>query len=240
MPAADTILIVDDSENIRSIFETAFEEYKLVTAADAQQALGILNRPNDIVLVVLDVMMPGINGLELLKEIKRINRGCKVVMMTAYSSKDIAIEALRLDADDYIEKPFDIDNVKAMFDRLLKDTGKPAGVNHIRNAKIQMAQRLVKRNYNRHFTLKDASRELFLNYKYLSRTFKEKMGKGFGKYRQELKIDTAKQLLRESRDPIAQIAYKVGYHNPDSFMKMFKRATGKTPSEFRAEGFKKA
>ena len=151
-------------------------------------------------------------------------------------SKDIAIEALRLDADDYIEKPFDIDSVKAVFDRLLKEASSSTGAlnQQAQDSKIQLAQRLLKRNYNRNFSLQDASKEVFLSYKYLSRVFKEKTGRGFNKYRLELKINSAKQLLKESRDTVTQIAYKVGYHNPDSFMKMFKRITGRTPSEFRA------
>jgi two-component system, response regulator YesN len=235
MAATDGILVVDDTENIRNIFTTAFEEYRIITAASAQEALGILNKPNDIGLIILDVMMPGINGLELLKEIKKINQKSKIVIMTAYSSKDIAIEALRLDADDYIEKPFDINSVKATFDRLLKEAGTAGASNQQeQDSKIQLAQRLLKRNYNKSFSLQDASKEVFLSYKYLSRVFKEKTGRGFNKYRLELKINSAKQLLKESRDTVSQIAYKVGYHNPDSFMKMFKRITGRTPSEFRA------
>jgi two-component system, response regulator YesN len=235
MPATETILIVDDTENIRNIFLAAFEEYQIIAVSSGQEALAVLNKPNDIALIVLDVMMPGINGLELLREIKKLNPKRKVVIMTAYSSKDIAIEALRLDADDYVEKPFDINDVKVMFDRLLKEAGSLNGANsHVQNNKLQLAQRLVKRNYNRRFSLQDASKEVFLSYKYLSRVFKEKTGKGFSKYRQELKINSAKQLLKESSDSVAQIAYRVGYLNPDSFMKMFKRVTGTTPSEFRA------
>ncbi|MFA5156092.1 MAG: response regulator [Candidatus Omnitrophota bacterium] len=235
MPLRETILIVDDTESIRKIFVTAFDEYRMITAANGQEALSILNRPNDVGLVVLDVMMPGINGLELLKEIKQANPRSKVVIMTAYSSKDIAVEALRSNADDYIEKPFDIDEVKKMFDRLLKQSGYGESAGRpVQNDKIQLAQRLVRRNYNRPFSLQDASKELFLNYKYLSRIFKKKTGKGFSQYRMELKISSAKQMLRDSRDSITLIAYKVGYHNPDSFMKMFKRVTGTTPSDFRA------
>lgn len=232
----DSILVVDDSEGIRSVFVTAFEEYKIITASNGEEALGILNKPNDVGIVILDVMMPGINGIELLREIKKINKNYKVVVMTAYSTKDVAVEALRSDADDYIEKPFDICNVKLVFDKLLKEGVNQPGVaaNRVQNFKIQLAQRLVKRNYSRHFSLNDTSKEVFLSYKYLSRAFKEKTGKGFSKYRQELKIKSAKQLLEKSKESVSQIAFKVGYRNPDAFMKMFKKVTGMTPSEFRA------
>jgi two-component system, response regulator YesN len=232
--AGEKILVVDDSKAIREIFVTAFDEYSIVTADGGTEALRILNRPNDIDLVILDVMMPDANGLELLKEIKRINPGCKTMIMTGYSSKDIVIEALRRDADEYIEKPFDIENTRQMLRGLLGERKHQdkCGVEGAEN-KIKLAQRLVKRNYNKPFSLQDISEEVFLSYKYLSRLFKEKTGKNFNEYRLGLKMASAKQFLKERNFTVSQIAYKVGYHNPDSFMKMFKRSTGFTPSQYR-------
>ena len=124
--AGEKILVVDDIPNIREIFLSAFEEYNIVTAASGEEALGILNRPHDIDLIVLDVMLPGINGLELLRKIKEKDRDCKIVIMTAHSSKDIAIEALRRDADEYIEKPFDLEDARQVFEKLLKDKRRAA------------------------------------------------------------------------------------------------------------------
>ena len=65
--AGEKILVVDDARNIRETFTTAFDEYNIITASDGKEAMGILNRPNDIDLIVLDVMMPDISGLELLR-----------------------------------------------------------------------------------------------------------------------------------------------------------------------------
>jgi YesN/AraC family two-component response regulator len=232
--AAETILVVDDSENIRNIFRVAFEEYKIITAENGSQALAILRKPNDIALIVLDVMMPGENGLEVLKEIKKTKPDLKVVIMTAYSTKDVVVEALRNDADEYIEKPFDIANVKTIFERFLNNnSGANDGCFRAQNDKIRLTQRLLKNNYNKDFSLQDASRAAFLSYKYLSRAFKEKTGQGFNKCRMNLKLNSAKELLMKSRDTVNQVAYKSGYQNPSSFMKMFKKMTGKTPSEFR-------
>jgi len=238
--AGEKILVVDDARNIRETFTTAFDEYNIITASDGKEAMGILNRPNDIDLIVLDVMMPDISGLELLRQIRRVNKYCKVVIMTGYSSKDVVLEALRSNADDYIEKPFDVNNVKEMFERLLRESGSLSnnGADN-KTDKIRLAQRLIKRNYNRRLSLQDISKEVFLSYKYLSRVFKEKTGKTFNEYKLELKISSAKQFLREGNYPLGQIAYMVGYQNPDSFMKMFKRVTGLTPSEYRSRGQKK-
>jgi len=238
--AGEKILVVDDTRNIREIFTTAFDEYNIITASDGKEAMDILGRPNDIDLIVLDVMMPNMSGLELLRQIRRVNKYCKVVIMTGYSSKDIVIEALRSNADDYIEKPFDVNNVKEMFERLLKEGGSLNDDGADNKAdKIRFAQRLIERNYNRRLSLQDISKEVFLSYKYLSRVFKEKTGKTFNEYKLELKIASAKQLLSEGNYTLGQIAYMVGYQNPDSFMKMFKRVAGLTPSEYRNRRQKK-
>lgn len=231
----EKILIVDDSDNIREIFMIAFEEFSILTATNAEEALNILRKPNDIDLIVLDVMMPGMNGLELLKEIKELNRDCRIVIMTGYSSKDIVVEALRLHADEYIEKPFDVENVKAIFKRLLEEKNRQKVNFASGQEKIGIAQRLIQRNYNKSLSLQDVSKELYLNYKYLSRLFKEKTGVSFNEYKVRLKIDSAKEFLKASNCNIGEIAYKVGYQNPDSFMKMFKRSTGFTPSEYRSK-----
>lgn len=231
----EKILVVDDARNIREIFTLLFDEYNVLTAENGRQALEILNKPHDIDLIVLDVMLPDVNGLELLRAIKEKNSDCKVVILTGYSSKDVAIEALRAEADEYIEKPFDVKAVKVIFERLLAEKRRSrekyvsAG-----GDKIVFTRRLIERNFNRSLSLQGISKDLFLNYKYLSRVLKQKTGKSFNEYRLELRLASAKDLLAKSGYTVSQIAYKVGYHNPNSFMKMFKKATSVTPSEYRS------
>lgn len=232
--AGEKILVVDDAKNIRDSFSLVFDEYNIVPVANGREALELLRRPNDIDLIVLDVVMPDIDGLELLKEIKSLNKEQKVVIMTGYSTKDVAIEALRFQADDYIEKPFDIDKTREIFKRLLNENRSPYAVDTSdTERKIKYAQRLVERNYQKALSLQDISKEIFLNYKYVSRIFKRSIGKSFNEYKLHLKIASAKQLLRKTNYTVSQIAYKVGYQNPDSFMKMFKKSSGLTPSEYR-------
>jgi len=236
----EKILVVDDEKNIRDSLVMAFEEYDIVTATCAREALSILKKPNNIYLIVLDVMMPDFGGLQLLAEIKRINPEYKVIIMTGYSNKDTIIEALRKDADDYLEKPLDLKKTKEMFERLLAKTRNlpEIGVDATER-KINFAKSLIERNYNKPLSLSDVSGEVFLNYKYFSRLFKEKTGKTFNEYRLGFRMEQAKQLLKEGGYEIAQVAYKIGYQNPDSFMKMFKRCTGTTPSQYRSGKKKK-
>ena len=231
----EKILLVDDEKIVREAFIAAFDnEYIIVPAAGGQEALNILKQPNDIDLVVLDVMMPGLNGIQLVKEIKKANPELKVAILTGYGSKDVAIEALRADADEFIEKPFDIKQTREIIERLLEKKENSLQAESCgADGKVRKAQEYIKRNYNKFISLKDAAQMCYMSPKYFSRIFKEKTGKSFSEFRVGLRIDAAKQILTKGGRSISQIAYTVGYQNPDSFMKMFKKNTGFTPTEYR-------
>ena len=110
MPA--NILVVDDLESIRNILTTVLkrEGYEVVTAADGHEAMEKV-KSNNIDLAVVDIRIPGPDGLEVLKHIKRSSLETEVIMMSGYTTIDTAIEALRQGACDYIVKPFDIDTI---------------------------------------------------------------------------------------------------------------------------------
>ncbi len=102
------ILIVDDEESIRSVLRLDLEKhnYRTDVAGSGQQALEILeNKHYD--LVITDLMMPGMDGLELMREIKKIRPELMVMMLTGFASLDSAVEAMRLGAADYLRKPYD-------------------------------------------------------------------------------------------------------------------------------------
>ncbi|MFH1479261.1 MAG: response regulator [Candidatus Omnitrophota bacterium] len=230
----EKILIVDDDNRIRETFKASFDEYKIITASSGEEALKLLRQPNAIDLIIVDMMMPGMTGIDLARKIKTMDPEQKVVLLTGYSSKDVMLEALRSDVDDYIEKPFDINDTKETIERLLSKRGK-FNEKEIDNraAKLAQAERFINKNYNKSISLKDVSDEIFLSPKYFSRMFKKKVGMGFSKYITELKLNIAKDMLERTHFSIEQIAFKVGYKNAPSFMKRFKKAVGLTPSEFR-------
>jgi two-component system response regulator AtoC len=103
---SDRILVVDDDAALRESLALllASEGYEVVTAADAPGALACLETPVDVVLC--DVRMPGMDGLELLPELIRRLPGAPVLLMSAYGSGDLAVEALKRGAFDYLAKPF--------------------------------------------------------------------------------------------------------------------------------------
>jgi DNA-binding NtrC family response regulator len=107
-----TILIADDEPGIRTSLSKLleFEAYRVVLAEDGQRALDIL-RDRAVDLVLLDIKMPGLDGLEVLAQIHRDQPQLPVVIISGHGSIQTAVEATRLGAYDFIEKPIDADRM---------------------------------------------------------------------------------------------------------------------------------
>ena len=125
LEAGKTVLIVDDEEIIRDFFKRTLAEYRVLTAASGEEALYIVkkDRPD---LVLLDIRMPGIDGIETLRQIKNIDKSIAVIMLSAHGTLKTNIEAARLGAYDSIAKPFDLGEMKLVIKDALvsKATGK--------------------------------------------------------------------------------------------------------------------
>ncbi|MBA3027725.1 MAG: sigma-54-dependent Fis family transcriptional regulator, partial [Desulfobacteraceae bacterium] len=104
----ETVLIVDDEKNYPPILSAVLEEegYETLTAASGREALELLDG-SDVDLVLTDMKMPGMDGIELMERIKITNPDLPVIMMTAHGSVDKAVEAMQKGAYTYVLKPFD-------------------------------------------------------------------------------------------------------------------------------------
>jgi len=108
----DKILIVDDERNVHYSFRRVLGgEYEILSAFSGEEALRQVTDAT-LKLVLMDVRMPGKNGLDTLQELKRLRPDLPVIMMTAFVSAETAIRATTLDAEDYVVKPFDVDALK--------------------------------------------------------------------------------------------------------------------------------
>lgn len=117
--AKKLILVIDDEEDIRTMLEAFFQQlgYRTTSAADLNQTVFCLNREKPDI-IFLDIVLPGVNGIEILKMLKKIIPDCIVVMMSGYATESKAKAALDLGAYDYLNKPFEMDHVKAMLNRI--------------------------------------------------------------------------------------------------------------------------
>ena len=112
MPKKISILIVDDEESVRdSLFNWFIEDgYRVECAENAKKALSMLESDN-FNIILADIKMPGMDGLEMLKRIKSLRNDSIVIMMTAFATVDTAVQALKDGAFDYVTKPFDPDDL---------------------------------------------------------------------------------------------------------------------------------
>jgi len=110
------ILIVEDEKSMRDLLALMLrkEGYSVKSADSALTARDILMKEQTFDLIISDISMPGMSGLELLRHSRKISPETAVVLMTAYGSKQIAIDALNEGASYYVEKPFDIDEMKTV------------------------------------------------------------------------------------------------------------------------------
>jgi DNA-binding response OmpR family regulator len=150
LPEANTILVVDDEESLRFFLseELTDQGYTVQTAANGRQALDLLKQ-HAIDLAIIDLQMPGLNGLELMAEIQLLPNVPELIMLTAHATLEISIEAMRRGCSDFLLKPYDFDEllssvVQAMARRQQKLQQQMAarllasslGLGHIAAAKI--------------------------------------------------------------------------------------------------------
>jgi len=117
MSTVKKLMIVDDEETLTfSLYQTfimAKQDYEVITASSGEEAVARLAGDN-FDLVITDISMPGMTGLELLAQIRQKYPRTAVIVMTAYGSEEKKEEALRIGAHHYIEKPFEIKDIKKL------------------------------------------------------------------------------------------------------------------------------
>src|SRR5215211_2086412 len=134
-PAADTrptLLVCDDEEGPRQSLRIVFKnDYRVLVASSGHEALAIAAHET-IDVAVLDILMQGMSGVEVLRQLKQIDPAIEVIMLTAYETIETARHALRFGASDYLNKPFDIPTMREAVAKALvkrrsalsfKDTG---------------------------------------------------------------------------------------------------------------------
>lgn len=200
-------------------------------------------------IVLMDIQMPGIDGIEAAKRILTQQPGCKLIFITAHSLFTYAYEAVKMGACDYILKPFDADDVERSIRRSMEQTKTkrrleamaPVVGDLSENASYDKTTQLMSnvRQYLQHnymqygVSLDSISDILHINSSYFSVLFKKHFGVNFVDYLTELRMNAAKELLRDPFLAAADVAGMVGYESPNYFRRAFKKNTGMTPTEYR-------
>ena len=137
------ILVVDDEKIIRQLFQRALKEkdYNVQTAETGTEALRKVNK-SFFNLLIIDLQMPGINGISVLKEIKKKNPYIAAIIITGYPTIELAVETTKIGAFDFVCKPFDMAEIQLTIDRCLKR--QKTDISHIRLSELMILSKIGK------------------------------------------------------------------------------------------------
>ena len=235
-------LLVADDENLelkvleKTIKKFFLNELDIFMASNGKQAADIVEN-TDINIALLDIEMPGMNGIELAKLIREKNHNCIIIFITAYDRFEYAIEAMHIKAFDYLLKPWKEEKLTGLISEAISsikeisfDDGKSE---NLQDSQKSIIKKYIKENYKRDISAGDVAGILGYSDVYFSKIFKQLFDDTFINYLTNLRIEKAKVLLKDVSFNIKEVGASVGYTDSNYFTKVFKRAVGMSPSEYR-------
>lgn len=249
-----TILIVEDDPDINAYLQKELKpNFHILTVGNGVQAMEILAKEN-VSLIISDVMMPEMNGYELCKKVKSdiAFSHIPVILLTALSDDKQRMYGIASGADEFIQKPFNIEEVKLRIVRLLEERVrlrnaitqdlqspaasdlKPEKVESIDELFIRKFMALVEESYpDSTFSIEKASEMLGLSRVHLYRKVKELMGVTPTDFLRNYRLKHAAALLRQKDRNVNEVAYATGFSSPPYFSKCFKAVYNITPTEYQ-------
>ena len=253
------ILIADDEQIEKMVLYRTLEknfgsQSEIWQAENGREALELFDE-KDIQIAVLDIEMPGINGIEAAQEMRKRKPSCNIIFLTAYDEFSYAKKAIAVRALDYLLKPYQEEELIAVMEEAMRLTdlaarmalGAPGSLTaeSVRQADeepepaklpkvAEMIRNYIKENYTHDLSMQDVAREMNYSEAYFCKLFKQCFEKNFTAYLTEFRIDEAKRLLEQSNINVKNIGERVGYPDSNYFAKVFKRVAGCSPSEYRA------
>lgn len=192
-------------------------------------------------ILITDIRMPGLNGLELAEEIRKRSLTLEIIVLSGYAEFEYAKKAMQWGARDYLLKPVEQEELnqalKKVIDKSEKCVEGVQGLTH--NTELEnptlMKQilREIQDSYTEEITLNSLAEKYNISVSRLSTRMKENLGMSFTKYLTSSRVQRAKELLSDESLSIEQIAEMVGYRDYFYFIRVFKKATGVSPSVYR-------
>jgi len=233
-------LLIADDENLelkvleKTVKKYFVDELEIFTAGNGRKASQICDevRPD---IALLDIEMPGMNGIELAKYIKEKNTECIIIFITAYDRFDYAIEAMHIKAFDYLLKPWKEERLCELINTAIENVRSMQKTDSIVHSQKDVIKDYIDRNYKKDISAKDVAGILGYSDVYFSKVFKQLFDDNFINYLTKIRIDRAKLLLKDVSFNIKEVGKSVGYADSNYFTKVFKRSVGMSPSEYRSK-----
>lgn len=201
-------------------------------------------------VVLMDIEMPGFNGIDAAKQILTQRPECKIIFVTAYSLFTYAHEAVKLGASDYLLKPVEADDVEQAVRRAAAQAEAQRQLEAMASSSAELLEsadnydktavlmgkvkKYLQHNYMAYdISLDSVSAILNLNASYFSALFKRTFQVNFLDYLTELRMEAAKDLLTDPLRSTAEVANMVGYESANYFTRAFKKKVGMTPTDYR-------
>jgi len=231
-------LLIADDENLelkvleKTVKKHFVDELEIFASSNGRKASQICDEVKpDIAL--LDIEMPGMNGIELAKYIKEKYADCIIIFITAYDRFDYAIEAMHIKAFDYLLKPWKEERLCELINTAIENVRSMQKTDSIVHSQKDIIKDYIDRNYKKDISAKDVAGILGYSDVYFSKVFKQLFDDNFINYLTKIRIDRAKVLLKDISFNIKEVGKSVGYADSNYFTKVFKRSIGMSPSEYR-------
>lgn len=247
------ILIVDDEALMRRGIKSLvnFDELNIdevFEASNGEEALETFKN-NKIDLVLCDINMPKINGLDFARTIKKISPSVKIALITGYNYFDYAQQAIKIGVEDYILKPVSKSDIREVIMKLTKKIDdeknqsklsevvttllKDNGITKENTYKDEISKIIDKKIADDTFSLQVLADDMGFSSGYLSALFKKLFAKSFQNYILDLRLEKAKLLLLTTDMKNYEIASSIGISDVNYFSVRFKKAYGLSPKQYK-------
>jgi YesN/AraC family two-component response regulator len=226
-------IIIDDESMCIDLVEGLIKRYNMPidivgTGTSGEEALELAKalRPD---LIYLDIELPDFTGIDVMTTLKEfLDYDPDIIVITAYDSFEYAQSVFRLGAKDILLKPVDYKKFFETMERVL-------GFKYTDNATFNDILEYIHSHYKEHVDLDFLCEKFHLSKSHVSRLFNQHLSTTFVNYRNTLRVEDAKELLKSSSLTIQQISESVGFESMHYFYRVFRKLTGKTPKSYQVK-----